>query len=302
MGLAVGGILRVDGTITAGGQGPSAAGGTDSYTGGSVGTIYLTNSAAICGSVRSSSQQGIAGAMVSATGGYSTFTDARGCFVLLVPPDWSGSVSVTAAGYLTPASRTLAHVSAPQFGIDFAPEAVRRPAILFQNSGGILRLSWNTQSGPTYQVYSTPDCINWSAYGHTPARHRQPRHLELSHDQLARPFLPRADQELTLSEHLPSDQLLWPRDFSQRAQRSLLTRYPRSGEVIGRRLTSTTRWNPSNWSVRDAARSAPNFRSGSRVKRSAGSLPRTRECARFSDHKLFGMENNRQVWQLDSYV
>ena len=74
-------------------------------------------------------------------------------------------MSVTAAGYLTPASRTLAHVSAPQFGIDFAPEAVRRPAILFQNSGGILRLSWNTQSGPTYQVYSTPDCINWSAYG-----------------------------------------------------------------------------------------------------------------------------------------
>ncbi|MCX6902641.1 MAG: hypothetical protein NTW03_04025, partial [Verrucomicrobia bacterium] len=144
----------------------SVAGGPGGFEGGGAGTIYLTNSAVLCGSVRSATQQGLAGASISATGGYTTFTDAQGGFLLLLPSDWSGSVSATATNQiLTPATRALTHVTTPRFGIDFAAETLRRPALSFQNSAGLLRLSWDSQSGPNYQVYSTPDFINWSAYG-----------------------------------------------------------------------------------------------------------------------------------------
>ena len=51
--------------------------------------------------------------------------------MLLVPSDWSGSVSVTATNQLlTPANRTLAHVSTPQFGLDFVADAQPRPGLI----------------------------------------------------------------------------------------------------------------------------------------------------------------------------
>jgi hypothetical protein len=78
----------------------------------------------------------------------------------------SGSVSVTATNQvITPASRTLDHVTTPQFGIDFSAEAVQRPALSVLKTGGNLRLAWDSQSGPTYQVYSTTNFIGWSLYG-----------------------------------------------------------------------------------------------------------------------------------------
>jgi hypothetical protein len=64
-----------------------------------------------------------------------------------------GSVSVTATDQVvTRASRTLDHVTTPQFGVDFTGEAVRPAAFSVLKSGANLRLDWDSQSGPTYQA------------------------------------------------------------------------------------------------------------------------------------------------------
>ena len=98
----------------------SVAGGPGGFSAGSAGTIYLTNGAALCGTVRDASQQALAGVTISATGGYMTVSDAAGGFVLSVPSGWSGSVSATATDQpLVPASRTFSNVLTPQFGVDF---------------------------------------------------------------------------------------------------------------------------------------------------------------------------------------
>ena len=140
----------------------SVAGGGDSFTGGGVGTIYLTNSAALGGSVRTATQQGLAGARVTATGGYSTFTDAQGGFVLLVPADWSGSVVVTATNQIiTPDSRALANVSTPQFGVDFIAEALPQPPVITSAS------SATGQVGQVfgYQITASNNPTLFSAFG-----------------------------------------------------------------------------------------------------------------------------------------
>ena len=218
--LAVGGSLTVDGSISADGQGPGAAGGsvylacaefagtgnieakgtggyyagsdgdggggriavhaettsfvgtnsvaggTGGFAGGGAGTICLTNSTVLCGSVRDAAGQGVAGATLSATGGYVTLTDAQGNYMLLIPSNWSGAVNVSASDrILTPVSHAFSGVVTPLFGGDFSAAALRQPILTSQLSGNTLRLAWDSQSGVLYQVYSAPDLIHWSAYG-----------------------------------------------------------------------------------------------------------------------------------------
>ncbi len=93
-------------------------------------------------------------------------TDSNGLYSMEVPPGWSGTVTPAKAQALFfPASRSYTNVNASLGAQDFLLVAPTAPALTAQAQGGNLQLGWQGASGPSYQLLSSTNLVDWAPCG-----------------------------------------------------------------------------------------------------------------------------------------
>ncbi len=133
---------------------------------GSNGTIYASSGISLSGTVRDARKICIAGAFVSATGGFTTTTAANGTFTLMIPASWSGLATASAPGmFPTSNSYSFTNLTTPQFELNFTLDTLRQPTVSLANVGGTMRLSWDSRAGLNYQALSSLDLVSWTTLG-----------------------------------------------------------------------------------------------------------------------------------------
>lgn len=143
----------------------SVAGGSGAATGQN-GTIYISGTFSVSGTVLNADGTALAGITLQPSGLSSVVSDANGGYHINVPPFWTGSIVPTDNDILLPASRSYSGLSSNVMNQDFL--AVSPTALNFssgQFDGTNINLNWYGFNGITYQVQCSTNLVDWIPYG-----------------------------------------------------------------------------------------------------------------------------------------
>ena len=91
---------------------------------------------------------------------------SNGNYSIGVPPGWNGSLTPSLGAFLfVPGALSFTNVSGSLTNQNFLIVPSITPTLATSLSGTNLSLGWGGIPGVTYQLWSSPDLVNWTAYG-----------------------------------------------------------------------------------------------------------------------------------------
>ena len=121
----------------------------------------------ISGQVTGTNGAPVAGVLVQPDGGLiGSTTDTNGDYSIGVPPGWNGAVTPSlGSDMFVPPSLSYTNVTAPLTGQDYLMAPTVAPTVGSSLVGTNLTLNWLGIPGVSYQLWWSPDLVNWQALG-----------------------------------------------------------------------------------------------------------------------------------------
>jgi hypothetical protein len=130
------------------------------------GTFRLGPSVTISGTVRLASNVPVANVRIQAGSDAVATTDASGQYALILPQNWSGTVTPSKLGTtLLPVSRTYANLNFSQSAQDYTVTLIFAPTLRTALQSSTLRLEWLSVPGIRYQIRTASNLTDWEDAG-----------------------------------------------------------------------------------------------------------------------------------------